>query len=137
MKAISLIQPWATAIMIGNKSVETRSWKTSFVGRVAIHASKGFPKWARDFAETERALGRLPGRLPFGAIIGFGTIVSMKETIVVAPLITAIERLYGDYAPGRWCWMLSDIDPLPDDKIIPCKGKLGLWEVPADLNLAG
>ena len=132
MKALSLTQPWATAIILGNKRIETRSWKTNYTGRIAIHAAKGFPKWAREFAETERAIGRIPGRLPFGAIIGFATIAGMRRTEELTGdlflQISALERLYGDYAPGRWGWMLSDVEALPDDKIIGCKGALGLWE---------
>jgi len=45
----------------------------------------------------------------------------------LAPQISAIERMYGDYSPGRWGWILCDPEPLPDDKIVPCKGSLGLW----------
>jgi hypothetical protein len=138
MKALSLMQPWASALFIrlrdGNrlKGIETRSWKlperTKYPLRIAIQASSSFPKWARAFAETERTLGRIPSRLPFGAIIGFVTIMGMRMTEDLAPQITAIERLYGDYSPGRWGWMLSDAESLPDDKIIPCKGALGLWD---------
>ncbi|MBI5633820.1 MAG: hypothetical protein HZA15_10115 [Nitrospirae bacterium] len=117
------------------KEIETRSWKTNFTGRVAVHASKGFPKWAREFAEAERALGRIPARLPFGAIIGFVTIIGMRMTDDLAPQITAIEKLYGDYSPGRWGWMLCDAEPFPDNRIIPCRGSLGLWNVPAELGL--
>ena len=49
MKALSLMQPWASALFIRRpdgkvlKSIETRSWKTNVTGRIAIHASKGFP----------------------------------------------------------------------------------------------
>jgi activating signal cointegrator 1 len=128
MKALSLIQPWATGIMAGNKKIETRSWKTDYRGRIAIHASKGFPKWAREFAETEAALGRIPSRLPFSQIVGFATITDMRRTEEIGPQITALERLYGDYSPGRWGWLLEDIIPL--ELPIPCKGALGLWEVP-------
>ena len=135
MKALSLIQPWATAIMVGNKLIETRSWKTPYRGRIAIHASKGFPKWAKEFAQIERALGRLPSRLPLGAIIGFATIVEMIRTDDLIYDISAIEKMYGDYSPGRWGWQLADVERLPDDKIITCSGTLGLWDVPAELGL--
>ena len=40
MKAISLWQPWASAIAAGVKTVETRSWPTSYRGPLAIHAAK-------------------------------------------------------------------------------------------------
>lgn len=40
MKAITLWQPWASLLAIGAKQHETRSWKTSYRGPVAIHAAK-------------------------------------------------------------------------------------------------
>ena len=127
MKALSLTQPWATAIFRLNKKIETRSWKTDYRGQIAIHAAQVFPKAAREFATTERTLGRIPSRLPLGAIIGFVTIMGMRRTEDIRDQISAIERLYGDYSTGRWAWMLTgfiSIDP------IPCKGHLGLWTLP-------
>ena len=35
MKAISLWQPWASAVALGSKRVETRSWSTSYRGPLA------------------------------------------------------------------------------------------------------
>lgn len=40
MKVVSLMQPWATLIALGEKSIETRSWATKYRGEIAIHASK-------------------------------------------------------------------------------------------------
>lgn len=40
MKALSLWQPWATAIAVGAKRVETRHWATAYRGPLAIHAAK-------------------------------------------------------------------------------------------------
>jgi hypothetical protein len=40
MKTISLIEPWATLVAIGAKTIETRSWPTDYRGPIAIHASK-------------------------------------------------------------------------------------------------
>jgi hypothetical protein len=39
------------------------------------------------------------------------------------------ERSFGDYAPGRWAWVLEDIRPLPrpSERI---RGRLGLWDLP-------
>lgn len=41
--AISIRQPWAWAICSGFKTVENRTRKTSYRGRVAIHASTAIP----------------------------------------------------------------------------------------------
>jgi len=39
MKAISLQQPWAWAILHAGKDVENRRWNTRYRGPIAIHAS--------------------------------------------------------------------------------------------------
>lgn len=40
--------------------------------------------------------------------------------------VTGNEFAFGDYTPGRYAWLLTDIKPLPEP--IPAKGALGLWE---------
>lgn len=35
------------------------------------------------------------------------------------------ELAFGDYTPGRWAWILEDIQPLPEP--VPAKGKQRLW----------
>jgi hypothetical protein len=39
IRVLSLLQPWASLLVFGEKMIETRSWKTSYRGPVAIHAS--------------------------------------------------------------------------------------------------
>jgi hypothetical protein len=56
MRAISLWQPWASAIALRLKSNETRGWATTYRGPLAIHAALRFDGQQRAFAETERAL---------------------------------------------------------------------------------
>jgi activating signal cointegrator 1 len=41
MKGLTLTQPWASLVANGAKTIETRSWSTSYRGPVAIHAAKG------------------------------------------------------------------------------------------------
>lgn len=36
------------------------------------------------------------------------------------------QRPYGDFAPGRFAWLLEDIEPLAEP--IPATGRQGLWE---------
>lgn len=40
MTALTLWQPWATLVALGEKKFETRSWTTGFRGPLAIHAAK-------------------------------------------------------------------------------------------------
>jgi activating signal cointegrator 1 len=127
MKCLTLTQPWATLVAIGAKKIETRSWPTNYRGPLAIHAAKGFPKWAREFAsDLEHIIyktGETPS-WPTGVVLATCELVhcAIAEYIDVDP----IEREYGDYSADRWAWMLEDVQRL--DKPIPAKGMLGLWE---------
>ena len=43
MKAITVLQPWATLLVTGKKHIETRSWKTNYRGEILIHTGKKDP----------------------------------------------------------------------------------------------
>lgn len=124
MRVIALLQPWASLVALGHKRIETRSWPTTYTGPVAIHASKGWTAANRLFAEEERALGRLPAQLPFGAIVAVATLIGCRFAQDVAPQISGLERRLGNYAPGRYAWMLADVQALAAP--VPFKGALGL-----------
>jgi activating signal cointegrator 1 len=146
--ALSLTQPWATLVVSGAKRIETRSWKTPRRGRIAIHASKGFPMWARDlcceepFASALMAAGIMSSRdLPLGAILGSVEIVDCVPTDggqldldATGPLddISDVERAFGDYGPGRYAWLL---DSPTRHKPKRCGGALNLWNVETALEL--
>jgi hypothetical protein len=137
-RALSLTQPWATLVVIGAKRIETRSWKTPFRGRLAIHASKGFPRWARELCEEEPFRSALAGieakDLPRGALIGAVTLDAIAPTpggtlsALGGPLddLSARERAFGDYSAGRFGWLLSD--PVVREPVA-CSGALGLWDI--------
>jgi hypothetical protein len=122
VKALSLTQPWATAIALGLKRWETRSWPTSFRGEVAIHASKGYPKWAKEFAVEENLLD-----LPLGHIVCLCEITECRQTETVAAELSEQEIKWGDYYPGRYAFKLENVRPLVQP--IPAKGALSFWTV--------
>lgn len=53
MKALSMTQPWATLVALGAKTIETRSWGTSYRGPLAIHAAYQFPREAQDECDRD------------------------------------------------------------------------------------
>jgi hypothetical protein len=124
VKVLTLHQPYATAIALGHKRYETRSWWTSYRGPIAIHAAKALPGYARDFAALEHQLGRLPEKLPLGAIVAVARVSGVRATDEVALEVGALERLYGDYSPGRFAWRLEDVRPLREP--YPLRGRQGL-----------
>lgn len=150
MKAISLMQPWAQLVAADLKSIETRSWSTSYRGQLAIHASKTFPSNARrlcyeSVADREvlveddpvmlvggNLLSLLPSMdeksLPLGAIVGVATVYDCCPVERVRDTITNQERQFGDYSDGRWAWLLHEQRML--EHPIVCRGALGIWNVP-------
>lgn len=135
MKAISLWQPWASAIALGHKRIETRHWTTKWRGEIAIHASQRFGTAERAFASVERSLGRIPERIPLGAIVAIARIVDVRTTEdLIAEGMGPIEKLYGNYEPGRFGWVLEDIRALAEP--IGCKGRQGFFNLSAEVEAA-
>ena len=134
MKCISLWQPWATLMANGSKKNETRSWSTSYRGRIAIHAAKKWNKELRDLCWTEpfkTALWFDLGKpLPRGALLCTVTIVDCIEiTETNAP--SSPEHDCGDYTPGRFMWITEDLQRATSP--VACRGAQGIFEVPDSL----
>lgn len=131
MKALSLLQPWASLVVLGHKKIETRGWATDYRGLLLIHASSG--KKGALVAQLPVISQYIPDfkALPFGAIIGEARLVDvvrLGEDNDAAALsgITLEEGAFGTYTAGRWGWVLEDA--VAYDEPIPAKGRLGLWE---------
>jgi hypothetical protein len=134
MRAISLWQPWASAVALGVKRVETRHWSTNYTGPLVIHAAKRWTRAEREFAQIEHTLGRLPPRLPLGALVATCTLMGCRLTQDVSHQLGSIERMYGNYDAGRFAWFLTDIKPFSEP--IPWKGAQGFFNVPDDVCTA-
>lgn len=124
MKALSLTQPWATAIALGIKHWETRSWPTGYRGEVCIHASKKFPAWAKEFAEE---MGLSLGSLPIGQIVCVCDLTECRQTATLAPTLTEVEFKWGDFSPERYAFKLENVRVLPEPVL--ARGALGFWAV--------
>jgi hypothetical protein len=132
MRALSLWQPWASAMAIGLKSIETRHWRTNVRGLVAIHAAKRWTADERDFAadmadEFDERL-RIP---PLGAVVATGFIENCLPTEQLRGIISETERAFGNYGNGRFGFVMRDIRPLAQP--FPWKGAQGFFEIDADI----
>lgn len=156
MKALSLWQPWGSAVAIGAKRIETRSWSTRYRGPLAIHASK------RPLTKQERFDFTFDGswravfgiltpahqsdplweNLPYGAIIATCELVDCRPTERFcrdalherhfrsgprSSWFSWSEYEMGDYSPGRFGWVLENVRALPE--ALPCRGRQGLFNV--------
>jgi len=139
VKALSFRQPLATLVALGAKRLDTRSWRTSYRGPLAIHAAKRMTKaesslcWQEPFRTTLEAGGYKPGEgstsnpfgLPLGAVIAVAVLIDIQP-IPLENRPMEPEYSFGDYGPGRFAWILRDVYRLPD--AVPARGRLGLWE---------
>lgn len=137
MKVLSMLQPWASLVVMGAKQYETRRWKTGWRGPLLIHASsKKFGiREGRELERAEYFRDFVPDldALPYGCLIGRVELVAVYPTewVVHHPDIKPIgnwnqEFAFDDFSEGRWAWDFRDPQFLPT--CIPVKGRLGLWE---------
>jgi hypothetical protein len=134
MKALSLYQPWASLVMLGAKRVETRSWRTTHRGPLAIHASSRFRQEGRSSCRREPFQRRLEeagldeARLPLGVLLGT---VRLLDCVPVEDIdleaLGGDETSFGDFTPGRYAWLLADPRPLPVP--VPASGRLGVFDL--------
>jgi hypothetical protein len=145
MKALTLWQPWASAILCGLKNYETRSWSTKHRGPLAIHASKGVPtQVARDpvyknlYQEVMDKMGELfdfdGPSLPTSCIVTTCLVddcISTNVTAACQPIYYAADLRWGNYSPNRFAWKLSGV--FRGLEPVACSGTQGLWNVPEDV----
>src|ERR1043165_2528646 len=142
MKAITILQPWASLIVFGQKQIETRGWQTKRAGRLLIHAGKTFSPFAQELCTTEPFRSCLhvhgiksPSDLApmLGKIIGVVEVVDCIPTESLEESLSERERAFGDYRPGCWGWLLKN--PTPLATALPQRGALGLFEVVKQVDL--
>ena len=117
MKALSVKQPWAWAIIHGGKTIENRPRRTHLRGKIAIHASAQprreweFPARARKPPPQEKWV--------LGAIIGFVDVVD------------CVHNHRSKWFQGPFGYLLAN--PRPLRAPVPCKGALGFWKIPTHI----
>lgn len=151
MKALTMTQPWATLVALGENTIETRSWSTRYRGPLAIHTAKGFPESARALCDVEPYRSVLArggydsaNELPRGVIVALArlddvivfTRTSLRETRLRSArgLLPRHEADFGNFSPGRFGFVLSRLQRLSAP--VAAKGMLGLWELSPALTRA-
>lgn len=118
MKALSIKQPWAWAILHCGKDIENRKWNTKFRGEFYIHAGLSYDDsgevWiAEHFPDRYDRLFKKENCL-MGGIIGKAT------------LIDVVKISYSGWFFGPYGFALNNIKEV---KFIPYKGMLNFFEV--------
>lgn len=132
-KALTIKQPWVSLLALREKEYETRSWFTSYRGRLLIHASKTFDAYDRrlvacvyDFVNAFSRHGiKSAIELPTGCIIAETELVDCIPTDEMK--VSPQEAAFGNFAPGRFAWRTQNTRLV---KPIPIRGALGIWNCP-------
>jgi hypothetical protein len=124
MKALSVCQPWAWAIVRAIKTVENRSRPTRHRGPLRIQASMSRRYLGEDYADF---LPDLPPveQLDFGALVG---------VVEVVGCVLPAEIEGNPLAVGPRCWLLARARrPRP----VPFKEQVSLFDVADQLAAFG
>lgn len=141
LRALTLRQPWASAVALGLKAIETREWAHAHRGPIAIHAGKGLDD--EDRAAWDRLWRFFPGRfaleeLPRGAVVAVADLVDVvRMTPTWIESVPEHELPFGGYGEGRFGWVLKNVHAVQPP--VPARGFQQLWSLnkaDADLVLA-
>lgn len=141
LKTLTVQQPWATLIALGEKRFETRSRRTNIRGNIAIHAGKSIDMQACEREPVKSTLakhGYTVGNLPTGAVIATAYLYdsypitdvydnaadSIDAEGIILEIFEGNEFHFGWYEVGRHAWYLRSANAINP---IPAKGQQGWW----------
>ena len=140
MKALTVQNPWAWAIIHGQKTVENRTQRWKYRGPLAIHAGLRWSHRGNDIVSRLTGVDIPPFNVGHpseiqGAIIGVVQLVDCHYITVGCCDSPWAETWYTDPKTGlhrQYATHLVLADPRPIEPIV-CRGALGLWTVPDHL----
>lgn len=123
IRAITICQPWAWAIIAGHKRFENRTWRTEYTGPLVIHSSKS-DGWMLQGMQFLRKLKITPLRaeLEFGKVLG---VVDLVDCVRPA------EAGGDPFASGPYCFKLAN----PRRLTVPVamRGMQGIYSMEASI----
>lgn len=126
MKAISIRQPWAWAILNAGKDIENRTFRTKMNGTVAVHSSQTMsrPYYEESVAEIKKRAPRV--KVPPYEAMSQGAIIGLVDIIGCEAKTKSKWHNRGYYG-----FVLAN--PRVLRRPIPCRGWLNFWEVPENI----
>lgn len=135
LKALSLKQPFAWLIANGYLLVDDRSWGTSYRGSILIHASKSLYEEYYHYIKNHTHVP-IPDKdqLEYGGVVGMAKLIFCgKPNELPAGLKKDQIAHFRNVHPGSYGFLFEQAMPLP---LLPCAGKLGIFEINVDQLLA-
>lgn len=135
MKALSVRQPFAHAIVTGSKTVENRTWATDYRGWIAIHAGAKRPLQIDINYLSEVSKFKCPGLYDCSAVVGLAMLVDCvhrNDYIEEKPIDKASLKIIRKsmMIDGPFLWLFSKC--VLFKKSIPLKGKLKVFDADID-----
>ncbi len=129
MRALSIHQPWAWAILQAGKTVENRTWSTKYRGPLLVHASKSRASYDREKTLDWKTLYGVD--LPPWEELVTGAVVGVVDVVdCVSPTSSRAIRL-NPWTEGPVCWVLANPRPLAQP--VSFRGAQLLFEVADEL----
>jgi hypothetical protein len=132
MKALSIRQPWAWAILHAGKDVENRDWQPRnpglhFRGEFLIHASGNMTR--SEYEDFIAFAHDVSLRIPFppGHTVPLFGDLQRGGIVGKARVIDVVTQHQSPWFFGPMGLVLADVRPLP---FVPLKGALGFFDVP-------
>lgn len=126
MLAITIKQPWATLIMQCGKDIENRTWSTRMRGRVAIHSSAKLERREYQAAASLIFHSNIQSAIPPEEQLDLGCILGTVE------IVGCVQKSRSPWFQGPYGIVLKD--PRLLDTPVPCKGALGFWPIPYEVE---
>ncbi|MFJ2407047.1 hypothetical protein ACIOUE_37770 [Streptomyces xanthochromogenes] len=109
VRALTIYQPWADAIVHLRKDVENRSWVTPYTGLLLIHSAQ---------RADQTALKEAPKDLP-----------GIRGAVIAVARLTGCHLCDATCSPwaqpGSWHWTFTDVTALASP--LSCPGARKLW----------
>lgn len=154
MKALTVQQPWAWAIVHGGKDVENRTQAWSYRGPLAIHAGARWSERGLASPLIQQAAKDVDPEKPV-VLPWLDKIWKHEASLPLGAIIGVVDLV--DVHSADWCWEPEGLcspwaepsgdrdvvhlvleSPRPLRRPIAARGRLGLWTPPADvLELLG
>lgn len=126
LRALSIRQPWAWLILHAGKDIENRNWRTSFRGRVLIHAAKGMTHM-----EYEEAAMFLVTDIPRPITLPRFDELERGGIVGVVDITGCWVKHQSPWFVGFYGFSLANPEPLP---FVPCRGALGFFRPNRELS---
>lgn len=153
LRGLTVRQPWAHEIACGRKTLEVRTWRTSWRGAVLIHAAR-----SREHVRPRRtepvnsvsplALSKRRPDEPYpecmyarGVVVAVARIAGIRRLEPDDGPALGVPRwaeLWQEHAAGitaeLWGWELADVSRAVAP-LVPLRGRMGLWQ-PTEAEMA-